>query len=156
MSDADIAAFNKATASGQQDMLEKDPQYMAVQAKYGIGSPFWTAGTAISSALAGLAGGDMSQALAGGLAPYLSLAVKKATEGDPTANIAGHALAGAVIAYLQGGSVSGGAAGAAGGELAAKLITAQLYPNRDPSTLTNDEKSNISALSTLAAGLAGA
>jgi len=27
------------------------------------------------------------------------------------ANIAGHALAGAVIAYLQGGSVSGGAAG---------------------------------------------
>jgi hypothetical protein len=53
----------------------------------------------------------MNQALAGGLASYLSLAVKKATEGDPTANIAGHALAGAVIAYLQGDSVSGGLAG---------------------------------------------
>jgi filamentous hemagglutinin len=155
MSDADIAAFNQATPGGQQAMLEKDPAYMAAQAKYGIGSPFWTAGTAISSALAGLAGGDMNQALAGGLAPYLSLAVKKATEGDPTANIAGHALAGAVIAYLQGGSVSGGAAGAAGGELAARAIMAEIYPGRSVESLSNDEKSNISALSTLAAGLAG-
>ena len=59
------------------------------------------------------------------------------------------------IADLQVGSVAGGAAGAAGGELAAKIIADQLYPNRDPSTLTNDEKSNVSALSTLAAGLAG-
>ncbi|MES4611348.1 MAG: VENN motif pre-toxin domain-containing protein [Ewingella sp.] len=97
----------------------------------------------------------MNQALAGGLAPYLSLAVKKATEGDPTANIAGHALAGAVIAYLQGGSVSGGAAGAAGGELAARAIMAEIYPGRSVESLSNDEKSNISALSTLAAGLAG-
>ncbi|MES4611351.1 VENN motif pre-toxin domain-containing protein [Ewingella sp. CoE-038-23] len=97
----------------------------------------------------------MSQALAGGLAPYLSLAVKKATEGDPTANIAGHALAGAVIAYLQGGSVSGGAAGAAGGELAARAIMAEIYPGRSVESLSNDEKSNISALSLLSAGLAG-
>jgi filamentous hemagglutinin len=41
------------------------------------------------------------------------------------------------------------------GELAAKIIADQLYPNRAPSTLTNDEKSNVSALSTLAADLAG-
>ncbi|MES4611338.1 VENN motif pre-toxin domain-containing protein [Ewingella sp. CoE-038-23] len=97
----------------------------------------------------------MSQALAGGLVPYLSLAVKKATEGDPTANIAGHALAGAVIAYLQGRSVSGGAAGAAGGELAARAIMAEIYPGRSVESLSNDEKSNIRALSLLAAGLAG-
>ncbi|WP_232777200.1 VENN motif pre-toxin domain-containing protein [Rahnella sp. AA] len=71
------------------------------------------------------------------------------------ANTAGHALAGAVIAYLQGGSVAGGAAGAAAGELAAKAIASELYPGIKPENLTNDQKANVSALSTLAAGLAG-
>ncbi|MGP6470424.1 VENN motif pre-toxin domain-containing protein [Rahnella aceris] len=70
-------------------------------------------------------------------------------------NITGHALAGAVVAYLQGGSVSGGAAGAATGELAAQLIAKELYPGVKPENLTNDQKANVSALSTLAAGLAG-
>ncbi|MFS7249256.1 hypothetical protein AB6869_20190 [Rahnella rivi] len=46
-------------------MLENSPENVAAEQKYGIGSPFWTAGTAISGALAGLTGGDMSQALAG-------------------------------------------------------------------------------------------
>jgi len=155
MSKSEVDAFNNAEPEAQQAILEKDPQYKAAQEKYGIGSTFWTAGTAISGALAGLAGGDMNQALAGGLAPYLALAVKKAAGDNHAANITGHALAGAVVAYLQGGSVAGGAAGAVEGELAAKIIADQLYPNRDPSTLTNDEKSNVSALSTLAAGLAG-
>ncbi|KFD14257.1 hypothetical protein GRAQ_01207 [Rahnella aquatilis CIP 78.65 = ATCC 33071] len=70
-------------------------------------------------------------------------------------NITGHALAGAVVAYLQGGSVSGGAAGAATGELAAQLIAKELYPGVKPENLTNEQKANVSALSTLAAGLAG-
>lgn len=153
-------AYQNASAATQQAMLDKDPQYLAAQKEYGIGSPFWTAGTAISAALAGLAGGDMNQALAGGLAPYLSLAVKKATTDkdnnvNDAGNIAGHALAGAVVAYLQGGSVAGGAAGAAGGELAAKAIMEAYYPGRTVESLSNTEKSNISAISTLAAGLAG-
>ena len=141
-------------------MLENSPENVAAEQKYGIGSPFWTAGTAISGALAGLTGGDMSQALAGGLAPYLSLAVKAATTDakgnvNQAENITGHALAGAVVAYLQGGSVTGGAAGAATGELAAQLIAKELYPGVKPENLTNEQKANVSALSTLAAGLAG-
>jgi len=148
-------AYKNATAEDQGKMLENSPEYIAAEQKYGIGSPFWTAGTAISGALAGLSGGDMSQALAGGLAPYLSLAVKDATGKDEVANLTGHALAGAVVAYLQGSSVTGGAAGAATGELAAYLITQELYPGKDPAELTNDQKANVSALSTLAAGLAG-
>ncbi|TPG55388.1 hemagglutinin repeat-containing protein [Ewingella americana] len=153
-------AYRHASSEAQQAMVDQDPQYLAAQKEYGIGSTFWTAGTAISAALAGLAGGDMNQALAGGLAPYLSLAVKKATTDKDNnvngpANIAGHALAGAVIAYLQGGSVAGGAAGAAGGELAAKAIMEVYYPGRTVESLSNAEKSNISAISTLAAGLAG-
>lgn len=68
-------AYQKATPESQQAMLNNDPQYLAAQKEYGIGSPFWTAGTAISAALAGLAGVDMIQALADELAPYLSLAL---------------------------------------------------------------------------------
>ena len=141
-------------------MLENSPENVAAEQKYGIGSPFWTAGTAISGALASLTGGDMSQALAGGLAPYLSLAVKAATTDakgnvNQAENITGHALAGAVVTYLQGGSVTGGAAGAATGELAAQLIAKELYPGIKPENLTNEQKANVSALSTLAAGLAG-
>jgi filamentous hemagglutinin len=154
------AEYNKASPADQQKMLENSPEYIAAEQKYGIGSPFWTAGTAISGALAGLTGGDMSQALAGGLAPYLSLAVKAATTDakgnvNEVENITGHVLAGAVVAYLQGGSVSGGAAGAATSELAAQLIAKELYPGINPENLTNEQKANVSALSTLAAGLAG-
>ncbi|MFD3242591.1 VENN motif pre-toxin domain-containing protein [Rahnella perminowiae] len=155
---ASDAAYQAADA-GQRKSME-DAAFLAVDQKYGIGSPYWTAATAISGALAGLTGGDMSQALAGGLAPYLSLAVKAATTEakgnvNEVENITGHALAGAVVAYLQGGSVSGGAAGAATGELAAQLIAKELYPGVKPENLTNDQKANASALSTLAAGLAG-
>jgi len=81
--------------------------------------------------------------------------VKKATGDNIAANTAGHALVGGVIAWLQGGSVAGGAAGAAAGELAATAIASELYPGIEPGNLTNEQKANISALSTLAAGLAG-
>jgi len=81
--------------------------------------------------------------------------VKKATGDNIAANTAGHALVGGVIAWLQGGSAAGGAAGAAAGELAATAIASELYPGIEPGNLTNEQKANISALSTLAAGLAG-
>jgi len=81
--------------------------------------------------------------------------VKKATGDNIAANTAGHALVWGVIAWLQGGSAAGGAAGAAAGELAATAIASELYPGIEPGNLTNEQKANISALSTLAAGLAG-
>jgi filamentous hemagglutinin len=144
----------QAADAGQRKSME-DAAFLAVDQKYGIGSPYWTAATAISGALAGLTGGDMGQALAGGLAPYLSQEVKKVTGDSAVANTVGHALAGAVTAYIQGGSVTGGAAGGAAGELAAKIIISAFYPNTKPEDLTEDQKANVSALSTLAAGLAG-
>ncbi|WP_037039167.1 hypothetical protein [Rahnella aquatilis] len=57
------AAYQAADA-GQRKSME-DAAFLAVDQKYGIGSPYWTAATAISGALAGLTGGDMGQALAG-------------------------------------------------------------------------------------------
>lgn len=100
-------------------------------------------------------------AISGGLAPYLSMVVKAATTDskghvNEAENSTGHALAGAVVAYRQGRSVAGGAAGAATGELAAQVIAKALYPEVKSENLTNEQKANVGALSTLAAGLAGA
>jgi len=49
-------------------------------------------------ALQGLAGGDMTAALAGGAAPYLAEVVKKATGDNQEANIIAHAVVNAAIA----------------------------------------------------------
>lgn len=93
---------------------------------------------------------------AGGRAGTLSVSGGKKVTGDSAvANTVGHALAGAVAAYIQGGSVMGAAAGGVAGELAAKIIINAFYPNTKPEDLTEDQKANVSALSTLAAGLAG-
>jgi len=61
------------------------------------------------------------------------------------ANALGHALAGGLVAYLQGNSAP-----------AAQAIMAELYPNKKVSELTEEQKQTISALSSMAAGLAGA
>ena len=58
------------------------------------------------------------------------------------------------MALVSGNNVAAGAAGAASGELAAKIISEQYY-GKAPSALTEAEKQNVSALSQLAAGLAG-
>ena len=58
-----------------------------------------------------------------------------------------------MVAELQGNSGLAGGVGAVAGELAAKLISEQLY-GKDVNELTEAEKQNISALAQLAAGLA--
>ncbi|NBM86880.1 hypothetical protein GWI73_11715 [Proteus sp. G2661] len=57
-----------------------------------------------------------------------------------------------VTGLLQG--LAGGL-GAGGGELAARYIAKELFPNKDVSELTEREKQQVSALSQLASGLAG-
>jgi len=66
-----------------------------------------------------------------------------------------HAVVGAVASYVSGNSVLAGAAGAVSGELMAGLVMQQLYPGKEVSDLTETERQTISALGTLAAGLAG-
>ncbi len=147
-------AYLSASAQERQQMLEASPEYKAAQKEYGVGSNFWAAGTAISAALAGLSGGDIGAAAGGALAPYLAREIKTRTQGNTAANVAAHAVAGALVALVSGNNVAAGAAGAASGELAAKIISEQYY-GKDPSALTEAEKQNVSALSQLAAGLAG-
>ncbi|WP_066422298.1 VENN motif pre-toxin domain-containing protein, partial [Gallibacterium salpingitidis] len=100
-----------------------------------------------------------SQAAVGGLSPYINHQIKEATtdkDGNVNleANLMAHALLGAIEAYATGNNAAAGAAGAVSGELAAKLITEQLY-QKSPEQLTEAQKQTVSALSQLASGLAG-
>ncbi|MFU2138010.1 VENN motif pre-toxin domain-containing protein, partial [Gallibacterium anatis] len=65
-----------------------------------------------------------------------------------------HALLGAIEAYATGNNAAAGAAGAVSGELAAKVISEQLY-QKSPEQLTEAQKQTVTALSQLASGLAG-
>ncbi|UVM49024.1 hemagglutinin repeat-containing protein [Pseudomonas sp. B21-015] len=150
-SDASNAARQKLNDKG---IADPTPEQIAqqVQQDYGMGSSFQKASKAVSAIVQGVLSGNILGALAGASAPYLAQAVKQMTEGDDAANLMAHALLGAVLAKAQGGSALAGAAGATIGELIAK----QLYPDKTSDQLTESEKQTVSALSTLAGGLAGA
>ncbi|WP_162942930.1 VENN motif pre-toxin domain-containing protein [Dickeya fangzhongdai] len=80
-------------------------------------------------------------------------AVTAALQGVLAGNVA-HALLGAVVAESGGNSALAGAAGEAGGELAARALLEALYPGKKPDELNEDQKQLLSTLSTIAGGLA--
>ncbi|MFC0322248.1 VENN motif pre-toxin domain-containing protein, partial [Gallibacterium melopsittaci] len=97
--------------------------------------------------------------MVGGVSPYANYAIKEATTDENNnvnleANLMTHALLGAIEAYATGNNAAAGAAGAVGGELAAKVISKQLY-QKSPDQLTEAQKQTVSTLSQLASGLAG-
>ncbi|MHA7845174.1 hemagglutinin repeat-containing protein [Serratia sp. D1N4] len=140
---------------GNAEELRKTDAYKAEMQKYGTGSDLQKAAQAVTAALQGLAGGNMAAAIAGGLSPYAAEQIKKYTGDNDTANVLAHAVWGAIAAEMSGNSAVAGAAGAAGGELAARYLAGQLYPDVKPENLSEEQKQRISALATLAAGLAG-
>ena len=111
----------------------------------------------------GFVGNDMSQALAGGLSPYMASVIHDMTtstvqtssgpkdEVNVTANLMAHALLGAITAQANGNGALAGASGAVVGE----YIAQQLYLGINRSDLSEEQKQIISTLSTLSAGLAG-
>ncbi len=136
--------------------LRKTPEYKAEMQKYGTGSDMQRAAQAVTGALQALAGNNLAGALASGAAPYLAKEIKaRVGENNVAANAMAHALLGAITAQLNNQSAVAGAVGAGGGELAARVITEIRFPGRDISSLTEGEKQEVSALSQLAAGLAG-
>ncbi|MDO9797838.1 hypothetical protein Q7526_11840, partial [Glaesserella parasuis] len=56
-----------------------------------------------------LGGAPTEGIVAGTLSPYINTEIKKATEGNETANILAHGVWGAMEAASQGGSALGGA-----------------------------------------------
>ncbi|WP_317619084.1 hemagglutinin repeat-containing protein [Dickeya zeae] len=128
-------------------------------------SPYGTGGAvrqgiqAVTAALQGVLAGNMAQALTGAAAPYMAEAIHRATTDaagntDVAANTLAHALLGAVVAQASGNNALAGAAGEAGGELAARALMEALYPGKTPSELNEEQKQYISTLATIAGGLA--
>jgi len=154
------AAEEKLRAEGKSNPT---PQEIADQAgrkameQYGTGSDMHRAIQAATAAVQGLAGGDMTAALAGAAAPYVAeiighrMGLEK--EGKEAEKAAAHAVANAVLAAMQGEDALAGAAGALAGELAG-AIALEMY-GKDFNKLDETEKQTISALATLAAGIAG-
>ncbi|AJZ89771.1 hypothetical protein VW41_12365 [Klebsiella michiganensis] len=134
-----------------------DKAYNTAMAPYGTGSAIQQGIQAATAAVQGLAGGDLSKAIAGGAAPYLAEIIHKKTtdpitgEVNTEANLMAHAVLGAVVAKIQGNNALSGAAGAT----TAEFIAQQMYPGIKRDDLSEEQKQNISALSTLAGGLVG-
>ncbi|MBD8199667.1 hemagglutinin repeat-containing protein [Pseudomonas viridiflava] len=133
------------------EALQGTTGYKKAMDNYGTGSSLQRAAQALTAAVQGLAGGDLTQAVVGASAPYLAGVIKDNTGDDLTARLMAHAMLGAVLAKSQQNSAVAGAAGASIGE----LIATQLYPDTPLDQLSETEKQNISALSTLAGGIAG-
>ncbi|WNJ36950.1 hemagglutinin repeat-containing protein [Enterobacter hormaechei subsp. hormaechei] len=136
------------------EQLKETKTYRDEQAKFGTGSTIQRGIQAATAALQGLAGGDITGALAGASAPELAHQLKQ-TEGNPAVNTIAHAILGGAVAALQGNSAAAGAAGAATGELAARAIMAAMYPGKAVSDLSEEQKQTVSTLATISAGMAG-
>ncbi len=149
-----------ATEKDRQDYLAKlraTPEYKKTQEKYGTGSDLQRGIQAATAALQGLAGGNIGGALAGASAPELANIIghHAGIDDNTAAKAIAHAILGGVTAALQGNSAAAGAAGAASSELVATAIARQLYPDTDPSKLTEDQKQTVSTLASVSAGMAG-
>ncbi|MFG0582765.1 hemagglutinin repeat-containing protein [Pseudomonas sp. zjy_9] len=139
-----------------QTALVNTKAYKDVMGPYGTGGDYQRVAQAVTAALQGLAGGNINGAIAGAAAPYVANTIKQVLGDNDSARIMAHAVLGAVVAQAQGNSAGAGAAGAVTGELIAGVIIKQLYGDVKPQDLTEDQKQKVSALSTLASGLAGA
>ncbi|APL35768.1 Contact-dependent inhibitor A [Escherichia coli] len=149
-----------ATEEQRQAYLAKlrdTPEYKKEQEKYGTGSDMQRGIQAATAALQGLAGGNMAGALAGASAPELANIIghHAGIDDNTAAKAIAHAILGGVTAALQGNSAAAGAIGEGTGEVIASAIAKSLYPDVDPSKLTEDQKQTVSTLATLSAGMAG-
>ncbi|MBI6631740.1 hemagglutinin repeat-containing protein [Pseudomonas paralactis] len=153
-SDAGKAARQKLLESGISDPTTLQVRQQA-ERDYGVGSSFQRTTQTVTAIVQGIAGGNVGAAIAGASAPYLAQQVKDLTAGDDAANLMAHAVLGAVLARAGGNSALVGAGGAVAAEATARLIRSELYGNVSNDDLTAEQKQTISALSTLAAGVAG-
>ncbi|WP_426336029.1 hemagglutinin repeat-containing protein [Pseudoduganella sp. R-31] len=130
-----------------------------VQAEWGVGGDKSRALNVVTGILVGsVAGQSVTQIAANAAAPYLAAEIgeyfKKDGNENQTLQNLSHAVLGAALAYANGGNAAGGALAGGGGELAAQVLTKELYPQafdengvlqRD--NLTPEQANNVLALS---------
>lgn len=124
------------------------------EAQYGTGSPLQRGITAATATIQALAGGDIKAALAGAAAPEIAYLIGQNVN-DDAAKVIAHAVVNAALAAASGKNAATAAAGAATGELAG-IIALDAWGIKDVSKLSEEQKQTVSALATLASGLAGA
>ncbi|SFT55418.1 Pre-toxin domain with VENN motif-containing protein [Kosakonia arachidis] len=94
--------------------------------------------------------------LAGAAAPYIANEIAAhIPESNPAGRVLAHAVVNAALAAASGKDAGSAAAGAATGELAG-IIALDAWGIKDVSQLSEEQKQTVSALATLASGLAGA
>lgn len=120
---------------------------------FGTGGQYQQAIQAATAAVQGLAGSDLSAALAGGAAPYVAEVIGHYSGLNDAGKVAAHAVVNAALAAAQGQNALAGAAGAATGELVGMIAT-EMY-GKPADELDETQKQTVSALATLAAGLSG-
>lgn len=161
-SDARNAAISQLKKDGKEvtDQAIHDQMYQTFyneafnQSGMGTGQSTQRAITAATAAIQALAGGDIKAAIAGGAAPYIANAIANAIpEKDLKGRVLAHAVVNAALAAASGRDAASAAAGAAVGELAGKIAVDGF--GKQVSELGEEEKQTVSALATLASGLAG-
>ena len=113
--------------------------------------------TALVGGEAGRGAGQVaSNALAAYAAYFIGSRLDPNHGSDPNATLQllSHAMLGALLAEANGGNAGTGAVSAAGGELAAKVLTNTLTGG-DPSKLSPEQKEMVLALSQAVGALAG-
>ncbi|HHP3550971.1 TPA: VENN motif pre-toxin domain-containing protein, partial [Escherichia coli] len=156
----DPAALNQARAEleaagkpfTEQDVAQRAYNNGMAASGFGTGGKYQQAIQAATAAVQGLAGGNLSAALAGGAVPYIAEIIKQTTP-DGAGRVAAHAVVNAALSLAQGNNALAGAAGAATGEMVGMIAT-QMY-DKPVSELSETEKQTVSTLATVAAGLAG-
>ncbi|WP_262821283.1 contact-dependent inhibition toxin CdiA [Enterobacter quasiroggenkampii] len=161
-SDARNAAISQLKKDGKEvtDQAIHDQMYQTFyneafnQSGMGTGQSTQRAITAATAAIQALAGGDIKAAIAGGAAPYIANAIANTIpEKDLKGRVLAHAVVNAALAAASGRDAASAAAGAAVGELAGKIAVDGF--GKQVSELSEEEKQAVSALATLASGLAG-
>ncbi|KDE37340.1 hypothetical protein AW40_06630 [Kosakonia radicincitans UMEnt01/12] len=161
VSDPAALAAAKETLIGKGN-LNPTPEEISDQAgrtaeaNFGSGSTLQRAITAATAAIQALASGDIKSALAGAAAPYIANEIAaQIPETDPAGRVLAHAVVNAALAAASGKDAASAAAGAATGELTG-IIALDAWGIKDTSQLSEEQKQTVSALATLASGLAGA
>ncbi|MEA3565112.1 MULTISPECIES: contact-dependent inhibition toxin CdiA [unclassified Enterobacter] len=169
--DARNAAISQLKKDGKEvtDQAIHDQMYQTFyneafnQSGMGTGQSTQRAITAATAAVQALAGGDIKAAIAGASAPYIANAIANAIpDTDLKGRVLAHAVVNAALAAASGRDAASAAAGAAVGELVGKIAVDKLAGKiavdgfgKPVSELSEEDKQTVSALATLASGLAG-
>nr|WP_252254008.1 hypothetical protein [Escherichia coli] len=105
-----------------QDVVQRAYNNGMAASGFGTGGKYQQAIQDTTAAVQGLAGGNLSAALAGGAAPYIAEIIKQTTP-DCAGSVVAHAVVNATLAVVQGNNARASAAGAATGDVVGMIAT---------------------------------